>query len=322
MWSHRRVSALKRTLRQWLRSGDADVPHECVLGSLDPQRQVRVLLRTPGAVIDVTDRHTLASATPFRLAIGLVTPEQVKPGDRFSLQFLSWDVGENLLAEMSIECEGAWEGAPHIALFRALAFRNHCLPFWDFWRQRAFFTYRNWRRKGTAVPETAPTPFEFHCVTTLFVCPRPVMLVSVRQGSRYNMFPMNLAGSAPDGHFLFALNRHRKAAPLVREAGRLALCSVPVEQAAEVRALGGNHRLDSIAEDSLRFPLRRSPSYGLPVPAFSTRLREVEVLATRDLGSHEFFVGKVTHEERWEQRAEFFMIHGFYEIWRRRQGLT
>ncbi len=316
------MKALKAQLRALLRGSGADLPQQCALGTPDPQQQVRVWLRGPVGDLDVTDRHALACGAPFKLGVYLGETQFV-PGDAYRLHLHSGNERETLLGEVSLECEEIIQlGGPRITLFGARGFRNLCLPALDVWRQYAFFSYQRWNARHRKAPdEVKPTWLAFHCMTVLFICPRPVVLVSVAHGSRFNMFPMNLMANAPGGHFVFALNSHRKACPLILEAGRLAVCSVPVEKAEDARALARNHRVETIDEASLTFGLRRSPKFDLPVPEFSTRIRELQVVTSHDLGSHTLVVAKIVHDERWEQRAEFFMVHGIYETWRRRNGL-
>jgi flavin reductase (DIM6/NTAB) family NADH-FMN oxidoreductase RutF len=318
------VGAFKESLRRLFRGEDADLPQQCALGTPDPQAQVRVWLRGPAGHIDVTDSHSLACGAPFKLGVYFDSGTRIAAGEAYRLHMHAEDTQQTLLGEVSLECEGAIEAeGTRITLFGARGFRNLCLPAFDVWRQYAFFTYQRWNaRHRKASDEVKPTWLAFHCMTVLFICPRPVVLVSVAHQGRFNMFPMNLMANAPDGHFVFALNSHRKACPLILDAGRLTICSVPVDKASDARALARNHRAETIDEKSLTFGLRRSPNLGLPVPEFATRIRELEVVYSHNLGSHTLVMAKITHDERWEQRAEFFMIHGIYQTWRRRHGLA
>ena len=55
-----------------------------------------------------------------------------------------------------------------------------------------------------------------------FICPRPVVIVSVVHGDEGNVFPMNLMGPIGNGRFAFSLNSTRHAAPITGRAGKLA----------------------------------------------------------------------------------------------------
>ncbi|MGA2596984.1 MAG: hypothetical protein ABSH09_08320, partial [Bryobacteraceae bacterium] len=86
---------------------------------------------------------------------------------------------------------------------------------------------------------------------------------------------MNLMGPLGNGYFGFALNSQRRAASLVERAGRLALSSVPFDQALVSRQLGKNHRQEAVNWNELPFPVIPSAALGIPVPAFASRVREM-----------------------------------------------
>jgi flavin reductase (DIM6/NTAB) family NADH-FMN oxidoreductase RutF len=131
---------------------------------------------------------------------------------------------------------------------------------------------------------------------------------------------MNLMGPLGNGYFGFALNSRRRAASLVERAGRLALSSVPFDQALVSRQLGKNHRQEDVNWNELPFPVMPSAALGIPVPAFASRVREMEIEAARKLGSHTLFVARIIRDERWSDGPQFYMIHGLYEAWRRSIG--
>jgi flavin reductase (DIM6/NTAB) family NADH-FMN oxidoreductase RutF len=158
-------------------------------------------------------------------------------------------------------------------------------------------------------------------MNVFFMCPRPVVLVSVRHQEAGNLFPMNLFGPVGVGSFAFALNSTRKAAPLVERAGRVALSSVPFNQAEVARRLGKNHLKESVDWAQLPFSTTPSPALGLPVPSFALRVRELEIVAARRLGSHSLFFARQLGDERWKQDLQFCMIQGIYQAWRLRAGV-
>ena len=155
-----------------------------------------------------------------------------------------------------------------------------------------------------------------------FICPRPVVLVSVVHDGSGNVFPMNLMGPVGEGRFAFSLNSTRHAAPIVGRAGRLAISNVPFDQAALARQLGRNHMKDSIDMTHLPFAARMSPEFGFPSPEFAVRVREMEVEFTERLGSHTFFITRMVHDEQVSASPEFFYVHGIYQAWRLRNHIA
>jgi hypothetical protein len=129
---------------------------------------------------------------------------------------------------------------------------------------------------------------------------------------------MDLMGSLGERHFGFALNSARASASLVKRAGQLALSDVPLKQASLARELGKNHRKEFIDWHDLPFGTRPSKKLGLPVPSFSLRVREMEVIATREMGSHTFFLARILEDEYCADGLRFFTIHGIYQAWRQK----
>ena len=120
-------------------------------------------------------------------------------------------------------------------------------------------------------------------MAVLFICPRPVALVTATFEDRGNMFPMNLMGSIGNGYFAFALNNTRPASHLVKRAGRIALSTIPLEHAELARRFGRNHKLEYSNWNELPFPTKLSPVLHIPVPCFTLRVREMEIEANRKL---------------------------------------
>ncbi|HTB15647.1 MAG TPA: flavin reductase [Bryobacteraceae bacterium] len=153
-------------------------------------------------------------------------------------------------------------------------------------------------------------------MTVFFICPRPVVLVSLTVGDSGNIFPMNLMGSFGNGYFGFGLNSRRLASSVVERAGRLALSGIPFEEAPVARELGKNHRREAVDWNQLPFRVTPSAALGIPVPSFASRVREMEIEAVRQLGSHTLFVARIIRDERRSDSPQFFMIHGLYQAWR------
>jgi flavin reductase (DIM6/NTAB) family NADH-FMN oxidoreductase RutF len=99
----------------------------------------------------------------------------------------------------------------------------------------------------------------------------------------------------------------------VKRSGRVALSSIPFETAEVARQLGKQHLLSSIDWSQLPFRVKGSSSFGIPVPEFALWVRELQVQAVVELGSHTFFVARVLQEEVYSDGPGFFMIHGIYQ---------
>jgi hypothetical protein len=305
--------ALKR-----LAMGDSIFPQQVTVGMRDPQCEVTVWLHGLGERRDVTNRHVMACVDP--LTIGVVfEPAWGGPPDsstRLSLRFEERRGAKRLLGEIRLAGAGEPFGHDGLRLFRIRGSSNYCLPRFRLWAHFGYLAYRRWRFNNN--PEIKISPREAHTMVVFFICPRPVVLVSVRLGEEGNVFPMNLMGPIGEGKFAFALNSTRHAAPIVVRARRAAISNVPLSEAALAKGLGRNHLKASIDLSHLPFETRPSPAFGFPVPEFAVRVREIEIEACERLGSHTFFIARLVHDEERTAAQEFFYVHGIYQSWRMR----
>lgn len=311
-------TALKRALL-----GEPDLPQQCTVGMRDPQSEVRVSLHGLGDPRDVTHSHLVACAAPTIVGIGFdggVKPE-MNERTMLSLKFHEREGEERLLAEIGIRFSAMVRSSgQELFLFEISACQNHCLPKTRRWARSLHREYLLWRSNKTS--DVRMSSLGSRSMGVFFICPRPVVLVSVVDGDAGNMFPMNLMGSIGNGYFAFALNSSRPASALVERSGRVALSSIPVEQASLTRQLGRNHRQESVDWNQLPFSTKTSPALGIPAPAFALRVREMQIEAARKLGSHTLFMAHVIRDEIWAEGLQFFMVHGVYQKWRQTEERT
>jgi flavin reductase (DIM6/NTAB) family NADH-FMN oxidoreductase RutF len=306
---HRVAIAVKRIFL-----GKLNQPQQCNIGIHDPQPEIRVWLHGIGAPRDVTFTHSIACASPFTICIGGgAWPCDRTPGKRLALQFREHDDENRLLAELALRHTAAiLTNGPALHLFQVESCENYCLPKGRLWAHYLHLAYLQSR----STSHIRMSACEAHAMIAAFICPRPVVLVSAVSGNRSNIFPMNLLGNVGDGYFAFALDSTRLAAPLAADAGTVALSSIPMEHSEVARQLGKNHKQETISWNQLPFPTKPSTAFSIPVPCFASRVIELQIEATRNLGSHTFFMARVIRDERRSDGAQFFMVHGIYQSWR------
>ena len=294
--------------------GKLNQPQQCNIGIHDPQPEIRVWLHGIDAPRDVTFTHSIACSAPFTICIGGgAWLGDRTPGKPLCLQFRVRDDDERLLAELALRPTATiLTNGPALHLFQVESCKNYCLPkgrLWAHYLHLAFLQSRSTSHIRMSVCEA-------HAMIAAFICPRPVVLVSAVSGTRSNMFPMNLLGNVGDGYFAFALDSTRFAAPLVADAGTVALSGIPMEHSEAARQLGKNHKRETISWNQLPFATEPSTACSIPVPCFASRVIEMQIETTHNLGSHTFFVARVIRDERRSDGAQFFMVHGIYQSWR------
>jgi flavin reductase (DIM6/NTAB) family NADH-FMN oxidoreductase RutF len=290
------------------------------LGQHGAQQEITVWLDGMDAPLDVTNHHSMACASPFTICVafktGTVLGKQHLRG--LSLRFRQRDGNRRLLGAIGLKYSGLSipTSGPVLYFFQVSSVRSYCLPRIHLWMFYLQFSYRNWRHP--LPPNTITLAFlEMRAMEVFFICPRPIGLASAQENSRGNMFPLNVMGSLDEGYLGFGLKDARSPSHLVDRTGRIALSTIPMQHGDLGYKLGPNHsKKNGIDWSDLPFATSPSPKFGIPIPAFAFRVREMEVELARTLGSHIFFVGRVVAEERFSEGVEWCVTHGHYQTWR------
>jgi flavin reductase (DIM6/NTAB) family NADH-FMN oxidoreductase RutF len=302
--------------------GSANLHQQCAVGLRDPQSEVAVWLKAPGFCRDVTQRHLMAAAHPLTLGVGIEEGRDLRAIKRsgVALEFRERAKSQRLLGTVNLQWLEAvpFEGGG-LHLFQVRSSRNYCLPQGWLWTHYAYYAWQRRRaRWRTGAPAVEVLASELRSVIVLYICPRPVVLVSVKDGDAANIFPMDLIGAVGPQHFALGLHNTSAPLPLLDRSRRIALSSVPLEQKAWAYDLGKNHKRTSIDWAGVPFASTSSPTFGILVPRFSTRVREMQIETARDLGSHKLLLARVVQDQRCAEAPELFLIHGIYQARRQR----
>lgn len=312
---------LPRGLRQGLEKvllGRDTLPLRFFVAQQQPQQEIRVWLQGFGPARDVTHCHGPASTIPFTFWVAFDaknTPDDEHCA-RMSLQFREADGRQRLLGRMGLKrTHTICAGSSSILVFEASSAANYCRP-----RLRLFLhlLLQMWKQRHSKIRLSR---LEHRAMSVLFICPRPISLVSVAESARATMFPLNVMGDVDEEYFAFALTSSKIPAQFLSSARRFALSATPIEQAPIAFALAANHNVASIDFADLPFATRPSSRFGLAVPTFSLRVREMEIESIHQVGSHSLFVARTLSDERRSDGQEFAVVHGFYQMWRLRNGL-
>jgi flavin reductase (DIM6/NTAB) family NADH-FMN oxidoreductase RutF len=159
-----------------------------------------------------------------------------------------------------------------------------------------------------------------------YICPRPVVLVTVEHEGAGNIFPMDLIGPTDSPWYSMALRSTSPAVRLMQQSGRMALASIPLYCRAAAYELGKHHKKTSIDWKELPFLTVPSPCFGLRVPDTALRVREVQVQEFHQVGSHVLFITSIQRETfpkqipNGEDARQLFHQYSSYREYLRQQG--
>lgn len=305
-------AALKRRIRA--------LPQWPPVALSEPQQAVQVRLSTARAEFDVTRVTVIAALRPLTLGVGLDAELAAAIEDRSQPQLHFQDLeAQRTVGRLQLQHIRNWStSGARIALFEVQDGTQRCLR----------WPYRSWNRwlqdrrlrRNTDPHNFFMSPEAIQQQMIFYICPRPVVLVSVDDGSHSNLFPMDLIGPVSSDRFTLALRSTSPSIETMKSARRVALSDVPAQEYATAYKLGIHHKKAEVEWDRLPFAIRRSREFSLPCPSIALRVRELQILDFDTIGSHTFFLTQMASEQRAETGAQFFHTSGIYQHFRSCQG--
>jgi len=280
--------SLKRQLRP--------LPQWSAIASRDPQNTIAVAWKSGHQRVDVTHRNVVAALRPLTIAIGSnPAAEENAPASAASGLELVDRVTGAILGSLELGTARPVE-APGVVLnlFEVTGGEDRCLG----WVRRTIDTrLRQLRGRRTSDPYNFTlTPDALRQLLVFYICPRPVVLVSVDDGQHSNIFPMDLIGPMGPHLFTLALRTTSQSVATMSSARRMAISSLPASHRETAYRLGAHHGQTKVDWSALPFGVVRSTTFGLPVPHIAPRIRELEAVHVETIGSHTFFVTRVVSD--------------------------
>lgn len=300
--------------KDWIRPFVRPLPQWSVVAVAPPQQAVIATLRWDGQSADVTADHTVASLKPLAIATS------VDAGQCPVLEYRD-SATERLLGVLRL-ARTASIAAENISLtlYHVAAGEHRCLGWprhpWNVWLQNRLM------RKNRASNHLNMEPAVAQQLMIAYLCPRPVVLVSVDAPGHRNIFPMDLIGPLQrSGLFSLALRSTNVSVPTMREARRVALSSIPATMKAVVYKLAAHHKQPLSDWSELPFPVRPSREFGIPAVAAALHIRELAIVHSQEVGSHMLFLGRLVSDESLAAGTQLHHTAGFHQAWRRRRGV-
>jgi flavin reductase (DIM6/NTAB) family NADH-FMN oxidoreductase RutF len=304
--------ALKRRMRP--------LPEWPPVALRQPQKAVQVRLATHRGEFDVTCAAVVAALRPLTLAVGLDAQLMSAIEDRSQAELHFVDLeSQRIVGILQLQHTRNWNtSGVAIGLFEVRSGTHRCVrwPYrpWNRWLQNRRM------RRNTDPNNFFMPPDAVQQQMIFYICPRPVVLVSVDDGSHSNLFPMDLIGPVSSNRFTLALRSTSPSIATMKSARRVALSDVPARDYATAYKLGIHHKKTMVDWDHLPFETQRSRKFSLPYPAIALRVREIEILDFDTIGSHTFFVTQIASEYSAVDDAQFFHTCGIYQHFRSCNG--
>jgi flavin reductase (DIM6/NTAB) family NADH-FMN oxidoreductase RutF len=301
------AKALLRPLPQW-----------ASVAICSPQQAISVSLVWDGNATDVTRNHSVASLQPLTIAIGLDSAtQQVASG---TLEFIDL-AGRKTIGSLQVSRVTNKEvGRTNIGLFRIVRADQRCIPWprnpWNAMLQaRAIRGYR--KPHNFYMP-----PTDVQQLMILYICPRPVVLVSVSEETHSNIFPMDLIGPLAGAHFTLALRNTSVSVPIMVNARRIAISGIRAEHKDIVYKLGEHHKRAFVEWGELPLPVVLTEKLHLPAIGSALWIRELVVDDSEVIGSHTFFTCRIISDRQLSPGLQLHHTSGFHQEYRKKRGMA
>jgi flavin reductase (DIM6/NTAB) family NADH-FMN oxidoreductase RutF len=282
----------------------------------DPQDEITVNLHHGGPIIDVTRNCEIAGLVPLTVAVGIELGASSEPP---VLSFEDRSDGR-MLGELRLKQVAREADTPKDVTFFEVEGGEHSCLGWaatrlDDWVRREQL------RQSTNPHNFAMTANAIKWMAIFYLCPRAVYLVSARHGERGNIFPMDLVGRMrADGQVSLSLRNSNPSVATIRESRRVVLSSIAAARKEDAYRLGSRHKIETLDPREMPFALAASPTFGMSHPANAVRVRELEIMEIKTMGSHTFFVGQAITDRRLSDETQLFHTAGFHQRYRTRRG--
>jgi flavin reductase (DIM6/NTAB) family NADH-FMN oxidoreductase RutF len=294
-------------LRASVRALATPIPCWAPIGLAEEQQLIDVRVRSSGNTIDVDSNHVIAALVPLTIAVG---HEGITSGE---MGFFDRRTGRELGTLRLRGPRSASSAEMAVSFLEVDGGKHACLPTglrtWQRLLQARWRHDSGFRMSNTAVQH----------LMLFYLRPRPVVLVSVDDGTNDNLFPMDLIGNLR-GSFTLALRTTSPSVATMRNSRRVALADVALRLQKTVYGLGNHHRLAQIDWNSLPFESVRSTEFGLRVPVDAQRIRECSIESWREVGSHTFFVCRVVSDRTLGTEPRLHHTCGIHRVYRQHAG--
>ena len=141
--------------------------------------------------------------------------------------------------------------------------------------------------------------------------PRRVRIISFKQDDYFNIFPMDLLGEIPQsGKHVFGLRHTNVALSKIIQARKIVVSEVPYVYKDSIYELGKHHGGAPPSPESLPFKVEPTENFRFEIPEWADSYKEVQILKTKNLGSHMLLWGEILHEKKLrESSGNLYHIH-------------
>ena len=263
----------------------------------------KVFLKSGKHQFDISKHHGMICLDPFCMAswlpvdqLNLIDPQAA------TIQFMKGDKLNASISVSLIEKIATANGA--LLLYKIDSVKNYQLnPL----HRLIFFAYLLRSPKNTY--------YSRKVISALYSYPRSIIIVSYRDESYCNIFPMDIHGFIEEeGLYLLGLRTTNVTLDKILAAKKVVVCDTDSVDINTVYALGKHPSASPTPKEQLPFGTTESELFGFPVPDFTGSYKEIEIIQNKKMGYHMLMVGRVLNHKKIKPNASSFYHVGFLQF--------
>lgn len=277
--------------------------------TIEGQVKENVFLETGDFIINVSEIHWLLCLEPIVFGIWLSRDgHKILPGGktRCSLYFSGSSndfraAKKNAVAIITLDyVDKIEEPGGTLYLLKLAGCRIHHVGL-----LKTFVLFHKYYKKPKFTFE------KYKSLIAAYSYPRRVRIISFMQDDYFNIFPMDLLGEIPaSGRYVFGLRHTNVALAKIIAAKKIVVSEVPYIYKDTIYKLGKHHGGSPPSPDSLPFALQKTENFGFLIPEWADGYKEVQILKTKNLGSHMLLWGEIINEKTLKQSpGNLYHIH-------------
>jgi hypothetical protein len=161
----------------------------------------------------------------------------------------------------------------------------------------------------------ANTYYSRKVISGMYSYPRSIIIVSYKDDTYCNIFPMDIHGYIPEEEmYILGLRTTNVTLDKILEAKKVVVCDTNDVDINTVYTLGKHSSKSPASPDQLPFKTCESELFKFPVPEFVGSYKEIEIISNKKMGYHMLMVGKVLNKKQIKDHPSSLYHVGFLQF--------
>jgi len=263
----------------------------------------KVYLKNGAHLADITKTNSMICLDPFCMAAWLTTEQAALTSNQeATIRFVK---GNKLNAAIDVSLiEKIQTSKGVLFLYRVERVKNYQL---GALHRLVLFAY--------FLRSKANTYHSRKVISAMYSYPRSIIIVSYKDDSYCNIFPMDIHGYIEEEDmYILGLRTTNVTLEKILAAKKVVVCDTNEVAINTVYDLGKHSSKSPTLPDQLPFKTTESELFKFPVPDFVGSYKEIEIISNKKMGYHMLMIGKVLNKKQVKSNPSSLYHVGFLQF--------